>query len=131
MRVLLDTNILISAMVFHSSKMAEVLRKTVVEHELCLAAYTVEETKRILNEKFTNVEVDIDRFFQDYPYTLICSSFDDGPSLVEIRDKNDYPIIYAAIVDQIDILVTGDKDFFDVKVDRPLIVTPADFLANY
>ena len=67
MRIMLDTNILISAMVFRSSKMGEVLKKAVAEHELCLAAFTIDETKRILKEKFSGAEAGIDKFFEDYP----------------------------------------------------------------
>jgi hypothetical protein len=29
------------------------------------------------------------------------------------------------------VLVTGDKDFFDVKVDRPEILSPIDFMVKY
>jgi predicted nucleic acid-binding protein len=54
-----------------------------------------------------------------------------GKPLVEIRDAKDYPVIHAAITEQIDILLTGDKDFLEAKVDRPLILHPLDFLAKY
>jgi hypothetical protein len=29
------------------------------------------------------------------------------------------------------VLVTGDKDFAEVKVEKPLILTPAAFIAQY
>jgi len=131
MRVMLDTNILISAMVFKSSKMNDVLRKAKDEHELCLDSYTIEETKRILNEKFDDIAIDVAKFFEDYPYTLIEAHPDGTSPLVRIRDEKDYPIIHAAITNQIDLLVTGDKDFFAVKVDRPVILMPLDFLEKY
>jgi putative PIN family toxin of toxin-antitoxin system len=128
---MVDTNIVISAMVFKSSKMNEVLRKIKDRHELCIASYTIEETKRILSEKFPSVEADVEKFFEDYPYTLIEAPPDDDRHLVEIRDEKDYPVIHAAITCQIDLLITGDKDFFDVKVDRPEILLPSDFLVRY
>ena len=31
--------------------------------------------------------------------------------LFEIRDENDYLILYTAIIENIDVLITGDKDF--------------------
>ncbi|MDR1014008.1 MAG: hypothetical protein LBL86_03405 [Coriobacteriales bacterium] len=64
---MVDTNITISAMVFKSAKMSDVLRKARDEHELCIASYSIEETKRILNNKFAGVEANIDKFFEDYP----------------------------------------------------------------
>ncbi|MDR1421958.1 MAG: hypothetical protein LBI64_03735 [Coriobacteriales bacterium] len=50
---MVDTNIIISAMVFKSSKMIEVLRNVSDNHELCLSTYAIDEAKRILSEKFT------------------------------------------------------------------------------
>jgi putative PIN family toxin of toxin-antitoxin system len=128
---MVDTNIIISALVFKSSKMSEVLRRVKDEHELCIASYSIEETMRILSSKFDGIEANVNKFFDEYPYTLIMSAIDDGAPLVKIRDEKDYPIIHAAITGQIDVLLTGDKDFFDVKVDRPEILSPLDFLARY
>ena len=51
--------------------------------------------------------------------------------LFEIRDLNDYPILYTAIKENIDILITGDRDFADVIIKKPLILTPAEFIAKY
>jgi len=126
-----DANVLISAIVFRSSKMSAVLLKVIAEHELCIATYTIEEVKRIINEKFGDVEVDISEFFEDFPYTLIETPFDSDSPLVNIRDASDYPVIYTAITGQVDVLLTGDKDFFDLKIDRPEIMQPLDFLDRY
>lgn len=51
--------------------------------------------------------------------------------LFEIRDKSDYPVLYTAIIEDIDVLITGDKDFAEVKVHKPTIMTPAEFVARY
>ena len=40
----------------------------------------------------------------------------------------DRPILRAAINAQVDILLTGDKDFLESMVDYPRIMTAADFL---
>ena len=131
MRVMVDTNVIISAMVFKSSKMKDILLHVTEQHELCIAAYSIEEAKRILKEKFSGTKDDIDRFFKDYPYTLINPATDDGAPLVRIRDEKDYPVLYAAITGQIDTLVTGDNDFFEVKIDRAEILHPQDYLSRY
>ncbi len=52
-------------------------------------------------------------------------------NLFEIRDKNDYPVLYTAIVENIDIFITGDKDFLDINVEMPEIMTPADFIERF
>jgi len=128
---MVDANVVISAMVFKSSRMAEVLRKASEKHELCIASYTIEEVKHVLKDKFTSASADIDKFFENYSYTLIATPADNGEALVEIRDPKDYPVIHAAITNQIDVLVTGDRDFFELEIRRPAIVTPAEFMAKY
>ena len=47
------------------------------------------------------------------------------PDLFDIRDAKDYPVLYTAIREEVDVLITGDKDFSDVDVERPEILTPA------
>jgi hypothetical protein len=42
----------------------------------------------------------------------------------------DYPILYTAIVEDVDILISGDGDFFDEKlaeIEKPLILRPREF----
>ncbi len=52
-------------------------------------------------------------------------------NLFQIRDESDYPILYTAILEDVDILITGDKDFLDIEIERPEILTPAQFLEKY
>jgi len=49
----------------------------------------------------------------------------------EMRDTKDSPILATAIMEGIDILVTGDKDFLVLDVETPEIITMADFLKQY
>lgn len=51
--------------------------------------------------------------------------------LFSIRDPADYPVLYSAIVEDVDVLISGDKDFAEVEVDKPEIVTPAEFIEKY
>ena len=37
------------------------------------------------------------------------------------------PVLVSAILSDSDILITGDKDFEDVKIDKPLIFTPSKY----
>ena len=38
--------------------------------------------------------------------------------LFHIRDNDDYIILHTAIIENIDIFITGDKDFNDVNIDN-------------
>jgi predicted nucleic acid-binding protein len=48
-----------------------------------------------------------------------------------IRDKYDEKVLYSAITADVDILITGDKDFFDIEIEKPEILTPHDFVEKY
>ena len=45
-----------------------------------------------------------------------------------MRDAKDAPILATAIMESVDILLTGDKDFLVMEVDMPDIMTMAEFL---
>lgn len=45
-----------------------------------------------------------------------------------IRDAKDQPILNAAIVSDVDIILTGDKDFLCLEIDRPKCMTAAQFM---
>lgn len=45
-----------------------------------------------------------------------------------VRDKDDRPILRAAIQAQADVLLTGGKDFLESGVKRPMIVTPSKLI---
>ena len=49
----------------------------------------------------------------------------------EIRDPDDAAVLYSAMLAQAAVLITGDKDFSDVNVPTPEILTPAGFVSKY
>lgn len=40
-------------------------------------------------------------------------------------------MLYTAIMEDVDVLVIGDKDFYDIDVERPEIMTPAEFMEQF
>ena len=48
-----------------------------------------------------------------------------------IRDVKDVPILATAILENVDILVTGDEDFLVLQTERPEIMTMAEFEKKY
>lgn len=49
----------------------------------------------------------------------------------EMRDAKDSPILATAIMEGIDVFVTGDKDFLVLEMEMPEIVTMTEFLKHY
>lgn len=131
MRVMLDTNVLLSALLFPSRKMDTLLTEISMRHTLVLSSFVVEELREVVRRKFPKKETVIDTLLSQMSYELVYTPQRLEPGLFSIRDDKDYPVLYTAIVEGADILVTGDKDFAGIEIDRPEILTPAEFLEQY
>ena len=92
----------------------------------------IDELSEVVKRKFPHKQKLLDEFFMELPYELIYTPATiDAHELFEIRDKNDEMVMYSAITADVDILLTGDKDFSDIDIDRPEILTPSEFLERY
>lgn len=131
MRIMLDTNVLISMIFFPGKRFADMLEYITREHTLVLSSFVVEELTAVAERKFPAKRDLIDRFLFQLGYELVYTPHKMEGGLFEIRDIKDYPVLYTAIVENIDILITGDKDFADVDVEKPDIMTPAEFMERY
>lgn len=131
MRVLIDTNVLISAALSANGVpfQAYVKAASYPNHGL-ICEQNVDEMKRIFNKKFPNRLASLDKFLSVSLLTLelVPIPTEEDISEPQIRDMNDRPILRAAIEAKADILVTGDKDFLESGVKNPMIMTPAEFL---
>lgn len=126
-----DTNVLISAIVFKSKMMNKMLEIILSEHKLVLSSYVIEELKQVVSRKFEGKSMALDEFLTALPYEFVYTPDVMDKELFEIRDDKDYPVLYTAIIEDVDILITGDKDFAGVVIEKPEILTPADFLIRY
>ncbi len=131
MRVLIDTNVLISAALSAGGTpfQAYVKAATYPNHGL-ICEQNVDEMKRIFNKKFPHRLTALDKFLSVALLTLelVPIPADENVSETQIRDVNDRPILRAAIAAKADVLLTGDKDFLESGVKNPAIMTPAKFL---
>ena len=131
MRVMLDTNVLVSAIIFPNKRMDSVIFKAVLEHQLVLSSYIIEELFDVIERKFPDKIKDADLFLTRFPYELVYTPREQNYDLFSISDKDDYPVLYSAIIEGVDLFVTGDNDFEDIEIEKPEIISPADFLEKY
>jgi putative PIN family toxin of toxin-antitoxin system len=128
---MLDTNILVSAFVFRSQKFYSVIDYVVSNHELVLATYVVEELRDVIVRKFPEKAGEVDEFLTTLSFSPAYSPQIVPEGLFEIRDASDAPILYTAILEGIDVLITGDADFFAVDIEQPVIMKISEFIAMY
>ena len=131
MRIAVDTNILISAILFPNSSMNELIKVIAEKHNFILSSFVIEELMAVVQRKFAGKEEAVDRFLSKFPYEMVYTPKEMRQDLFQIRDEKDYPILYTAIIEDVDVLITGDKDFTDIEIEKPEILTPAQFLEKY
>lgn len=102
-----------------------------MEHQLVLSSYIVEELKDVVSRKFPDKVGVVDTLLAKMNYEYVYTPDILDETLFEIRDVKDYPVLYTAVLEDVDILVTGDNDFSDVDVDKPEILTPSEFVERY
>ena len=131
MRVMTDTNVLISALLFPSENMDALMYKVISEHHLVLPSFVIDELMDVTKRKFPRKENAVDELLSQFPFELVYTPKQPRADLFYIRDAKDYPILYTAIVEDVDIFITGDDDFHVVNIEKPEILKPADFLKKY
>lgn len=119
-RILIDTNILFSALVFPQSKPAKALLHVADNHEMVLRDRNIAEVRDILKRKAPKFLPDAEVLIAEMSYELI-PALDHAEKL--IRDAKDQPILNAAIVSNVDIILTGDKDFLSLDIRHPKCMT--------
>lgn len=131
MRIMLDTNVLISALLFPGDKMDRMIYHIFTRHKLVLSSYVIDELKSVVKRKFPQKKLVVEELLGkiEFEHALVPEEVD--RSLFSIRDVKDYPVLYSAIKEDVDIFITGDKDFLEVSIIRPKIMTPREFCDKF
>ena len=132
MKIMLDTNILVSAIFFPTAQTHRFVREVSVSHRLVLCDYVIEELRLVVERKFPSKKESIENFFAELPFDYVrVPKRVDTENIPSVRDQKDTPIIAAAINENVDVFVTGDKDFLVLDIKAPEIMTMTGFLKKY
>lgn len=126
-RVLVDTNIVISALLFPQSAPAQAMALVLDEQRLVLTDWIVDELHEVVGRKRPDLLVALDALLAGIDYELAAP----GDRSVPIADPKDQPILDAAVAGDVDVIVTGDKVFLSLALERPRILTAREFLNAY
>ena len=129
MRIMVDTNILVSSMINDHSQASRALAKAMNEHTLVICTYILDELQNVFKRKFPNKSACLDVFLSNLAFEL-CYTPKINPDTPKMRDENDRPILQVAIDADIDAILTGDNDFHALNIERPVIISPADVLTG-
>ena len=130
-RVMIDTNIFISAILFPNGKASSALKKALTQpYRPVTCDYVIDELQRKFHEKFPDRITELDAFL--YASLSIIDLVKTPETISDdeklIRDEKDRPILRAALDAGADLFLTGDKDFLESSVTDPRIISVADFL---
>ena len=111
MRIMFDTNVLISLMLFPNERFNGMMEYVFREHKLVLSSLIVEELCEVVKEKFPKKIKAVDCLLSEMSYELVYAPKELKSGLFEIRDKTDYPVLYMAVIDDVDVFITGGQGF--------------------
>jgi putative PIN family toxin of toxin-antitoxin system len=122
-RVVVDTNVLVSALVYHGKSRALVV-KLLEEHDILLSRLTLQELADVLKrDKFLVADSQVDRFLK---YLLRKSKMVTPTSRFKViaEDPDDDVVLNTAYKGKAKYIVTGDKHLLELKTFKKVeIVT--------
>jgi putative PIN family toxin of toxin-antitoxin system len=130
-KVVIDTNIFLSAFLNPSSVPAKAIEKTLRECTMLRSLDTWVELESILSRnKFDRYRSKIERHRYFEYLTEIADEISVMTNITACRDPKDDKFLALAIDGLADVLITGDQDLLALHPFRGVrILTPADFLA--
>ena len=124
MKVMVDTNVIISALLFPASLPARILLHVTSNHALVLCDHIVTEIRDVVSRKRPDLSGDLDALLAQLSYELVIAPQEPGK---RIQDPKDQPILNAAVMAGVDVIVPGDKHFLKLSLERPKAMSPAEF----
>ena len=132
LRVVIDTNVVLSALLFKSGAMAPI--RDALQRGACvpvLSRETAEELIRVL--AYPKFELDTAQHQTILPeYLPHCATLPHPKTrtkLPKCRDEDDQPFLLLAAASGADVLVTGDKDLLALQGQVKFrILSPGEFL---
>ena len=130
MKILVDTNVLLSSII-DNSQCYELLLQVRSKHDIYYTAFILAEFRYVLLNKFKLNISEISDILK-----VIEEHYTKGESAKEIirvsRDKNDDHVLADALKNNIEVIITGDKDLLILKSYHGIkILSPADFTKYY
>ena len=127
MRVLIDSSVLVAAHISRAGVCAELLEDVLMDHELVMSQFIIDELARKLRDNFKFTEDEIAEVRRHLLANCEMVSPVEVPSTA-CRDPNDLPVLGTAVAGRADVLITVDKDLLDLRAYSGIsIIRPGQF----
>lgn len=130
MKIFIDTNILVFASINKSEYINHIIQYINSNCELLISDYIIIEYDRVINSKKIS-RYNCINIFDQLLYKRIESIDYKDKEYIKIRDNNDYQVLNDAINCNADILLTNDKDFSNIVIDKPRILDLKQFYKEF
>ncbi len=125
MRIMIDTNVILSGIYKRGSLPDRVIQHVCEHQELVLCDHIIAECYDVVARRFPAHTPALDALFANLRYELVAAP---RATVMQIADSKDQPILNAAIANEIDVLVSGDKHFLKLDIEHPRVLAPAQYL---
>lgn len=126
MKILFDTNVIISSFITKGVSY-DVVRYAKKRHILYVSNFIIKEVKDKLKSKFKFTDKEIKQV-SSFLNTYFMNVGDVKVIEKVCRDKDDNNILFAAVKEKVNVIITGDEDLLVLKKYQSIdIIKPADF----
>lgn len=127
MRIVLDSSVLIAAHITRAGVCTELLEDVLMQHQLVLSQYILDELARKLREKFGFPASSIRAIVKFL--TGAATKVEPATLPPEVRrDQEDIPVLGTALAGEASLLITVDKDLLAlVEFQGIAIIKPGEF----
>lgn len=130
-KIFIDTNILISAIVFDKKELELLIRCAIEADEVYISEHIMKEATRVFMKKFPEyleifkkfIEISDIKIINKKRYEKKINKFSN------IRDQYDMHVIACAEASKCKIIITGDKDILTYKHKTIKIMKSSDYIA--
>ncbi len=132
-RLVIDTNVLVSRLIFRQSIAAQAVRQAMAASQLIISSETLLELETVLFQPKFNTYVPLeDRLQFLYQLQSTAVLVEDIPVVMACRDPKDDKFLALAAAGHANLILTGDQDLLTMNPFRGIsILSPRQYLDQY
>jgi putative PIN family toxin of toxin-antitoxin system len=130
LRLVFDTNIIISALLFEGSKPSKAFNFGIVQEVILFSSSTLTELEEVLwRSKFDQYISHEDRKQLLSSFILHATPVEPDETITECRDSKDNKFLELGVCGRADFIISGDEDLLILNPFRNIqILTPSRFI---